>query len=197
MKDIDRQWAHETTGAAGRQETHEHTRAGRQENLMKHQEQEDMTNRKKLTACMQEIWNINIIQQVCTQEKHEHINSLQTGYVWTTSNMLKGHVWQNKNTQAGEIWNTGTAGRHESYEQISSRQTWQIWKHQQHADMNKQENELLAHRNIWQHTQQPDRRNMKRADLTNRIINSKQTGQYGKQTAARQKKYEKQTAGRL
>ena len=55
MEDIDRQWAHETTGAAGRQETHEHTRAGRQENLMKHQEQADMTNRKKPTTCMQEI----------------------------------------------------------------------------------------------------------------------------------------------
>jgi len=55
MEDIDRQWAHETTGAAGRQETHEHTRAGRQDNLMKHQEQADMTNRKKPTTFMQEI----------------------------------------------------------------------------------------------------------------------------------------------
>ena len=55
MEDIDRQWTHETTGAAGRQETYEQTRAGRQENLMKHQEQADITNRKKPTACMQEI----------------------------------------------------------------------------------------------------------------------------------------------
>ena len=93
------------------------------------------------------------------------------------------------NTLAGERWKRGTASRLPSNEPISSRQTWQIWKHQQHADMNKHEHQQQAHRHTCQHTQQPDIRNMKRADLTNRNINSRQTGQCGKETAARQKRY--------
>ena len=52
-----------------------------------------------------------------------------------------------------------------------------------------QEHKQQAHRTKCKHKWQPDRRNMKRAELANRNINSRQAGQCGKETAARQKRY--------
>ena len=55
--------------------------------------------------------------------------------------------------------------------------------------MNKQENQQQAQRNkyITIHTTARQKK-YERANLTNRNINSRQTGQHGKQTAAKQKK---------
>ena len=50
------------------------------------------------------------------------------------------------NTLAGERWKRGTACRLQQHAPISSRQTWNIWKHQQQVDMNKHENQQQAHR---------------------------------------------------
>ena len=54
-----------------------------------------------------------------------------------------------------------------------------------------QEHKQQAHRTKCKHTWQPDRRNMKRADLSHMKINSRQTGQCGKETAAREKTFDK------
>ena len=198
MEDIDRQWTHETTGAAGRQETHEQTRAGRQENLMKHQEQADITNRKKPTACMQEIWNINIIQQVCTQENMNPSTAVRQDMCEQSAKCTKD-MYDKTKTHRQEKYETheqqadmnhmnkSAAGRHDKYESTSSMQTWtnrkmNCWHTGTYDNTHSSQTEEIWKGQTWQtgsstanrqHSmetkQQPDRTNMKTTKSRNTL----------------------------